>query len=116
MLTLRSLLGFSCRKNFCTNALTNEPSLTRNLNFPPVFQKPRQVWVENIDTPEEKKLSIIDLHPDVFGTAPRIDIIHQNITWQRKYRYVSFAHTKTRAEVRGQSHLLCSHTVELEIF
>lgn len=32
---------------------------------------------------------------------PRIDIIHQNVTWQQKYRYVSFAHTKVRSEVRG---------------
>lgn len=62
---------------------------------------PRQVWVENFDTIDEKKLKIVELHPDVFGAAPRIDIIHQNTEWQRKYRYVSFAHTKIRMEVRG---------------
>ncbi|KAG6798898.1 39S ribosomal protein L4, mitochondrial [Apis mellifera caucasica] len=41
------------------------------------------------------------LHPDVYGTAPRIDIIHQNVQWQKMYRFVSYAHTKVRSEVRG---------------
>lgn len=67
----------------------------------PRYIEPRQVWVENFDTVEEKKVKIVALHPDVFATTPRIDIIHQNIEWQRKYRYVSFAHTKVRMEVRG---------------
>lgn len=66
-----------------------------------LFREPRQVWVENFDTVEENKLGIIELHPDVFAAQPRIDIIQENVEWQRKYRYVSFAHTKTRAEVRG---------------
>ncbi|XP_054742584.1 39S ribosomal protein L4, mitochondrial [Anastrepha obliqua] len=61
----------------------------------------RQVWIENIDAVQERKLGLIELHPDVFATQPRVDVIHENIEWQRKYRYVSFAHTKTRAEVRG---------------
>lgn len=73
----------------------------RQLAFPPKYQKPRQAWVENLDTIDEKKLGIIDLHPDIFGANPRIDIIHDNVRWQRLYRYVSYAHTKTRMEVRG---------------
>ncbi|XP_017781755.1 PREDICTED: 39S ribosomal protein L4, mitochondrial [Nicrophorus vespilloides] len=65
------------------------------------YLKPRQVWIENLDTIDEKKLGLIDLHPDVFAANPRIDIIHQNVRWQSLYRYVSFAHTKVRSEVRG---------------
>uniref|UniRef100_A0A1A9WUF9 Large ribosomal subunit protein uL4m n=1 Tax=Glossina brevipalpis TaxID=37001 RepID=A0A1A9WUF9_9MUSC len=61
----------------------------------------RQVWIENIDDVQERKLGIIELHPDVFAAQPRVDVIQENIEWQRKYRFVSFAHTKTRAEVRG---------------
>ncbi|XP_014086867.2 large ribosomal subunit protein uL4m [Bactrocera oleae] len=61
----------------------------------------RQVWIENIDAVPERKVGIIELHPDIFATQPRVDVIQENIEWQRKYRYVSFAHTKTRAEVRG---------------
>lgn len=73
----------------------------RQLQFPPKYQKPRQVWLENFDTVDEIKLGLLDLHPDVFGVAPRIDIIHQNVRWQQLYRFVSFAHTKVRSEVRG---------------
>ncbi|XP_018051534.1 PREDICTED: 39S ribosomal protein L4, mitochondrial [Atta colombica] len=65
------------------------------------YQKPRQVWLENLNTIEEKKLGLVTLHPHIYAAAPRIDIIHQNVRWQRMYRWVSYAHTKTRAEVRG---------------
>ena len=65
------------------------------------YQKPREVWLENLDTVESKKIGLVALHPDVYGAAPRIDIIHQNVRWQQMYRFVAYAHTKTRAEVRG---------------
>ncbi|KFB39706.1 50S ribosomal protein L4 [Anopheles sinensis] len=65
------------------------------------WRPPREVWLENMNTVEEKKVGIIELNNSIFGGAPRIDIVHQNIEWQRKYRFVSFAHTKTRNEVRG---------------
>lgn len=53
-----------------------------------VYQKPRQVWLENLDTVEEKKLGLITLHPHIYAAAPRIDIIHQNVRWQKMYRWV----------------------------
>lgn len=62
---------------------------------------PRSVWIENLDTVEERKLGIQELSCEVFGATPRIDIVYQNFHWQRMYRFVSFAHTKTRNEVRG---------------
>lgn len=65
------------------------------------FIQPRQAWIENLETIESKKLGLIELHPDIFAATPRIDVIHQNVEWQRKYRYVSFAHSKVRSEVRG---------------
>ncbi|CAG9830453.1 unnamed protein product [Diabrotica balteata] len=80
------------------NRINVEP---RTLAFPPKYQEPRQVWLESLDTIDERKLGILELHPDVFATNPRIDIIHQNVRWQTLYRYVSFAHTKSRFEVRG---------------
>nr|XP_040236968.2 39S ribosomal protein L4, mitochondrial [Anopheles coluzzii] len=61
----------------------------------------RAVWLENMDTVEPAQSGIVELDNAVFGASPRIDIVHQNIEWQRKYRFVSFAHTKTRNEVRG---------------
>lgn len=65
------------------------------------FRPPRSVWIENLDTVEEKKLGLLELSSEIFAATPRIDIVHQNIEWQRKYRFVSFAHAKTRNEVRG---------------
>ena len=65
------------------------------------FQEQKEIWIENFDTEDEQKLDLMLLDPKVFGATPRIDIIHQNIEWQRKYRFVSFAHTKVRSEVRG---------------
>lgn len=69
--------------------------------FPAKYKAPRQVWIENLDTIDEKKLGILELHPEVFAVNPRIDIIQQNVRWQSLYRYVSYAHTKLKFEVRG---------------
>ncbi|RZF46650.1 hypothetical protein LSTR_LSTR014986 [Laodelphax striatellus] len=73
----------------------------RNLEFLPKFEKPRQAWVENLDTVEEKKLGLIDLHPNVFGVMPRLDIIYENMLWQQKYRRVEYHSLRTRAEMPG---------------
>lgn len=101
---LQSLFSKPINRTFCSTVLNTvrEPviipppkdSLTR-------FQSPREVWIENVNTIEPQKLGIIALHPDVFAAAPRIDVIHQNVVWQQKYRHVRFAHTKTRGEVQG---------------
>jgi large subunit ribosomal protein L4 len=56
--------------------------------YPPKYKRVQQAWVENVNTVEEQKLGLIDLHPDIFGALPRIDIIHENIEWQIKYRKV----------------------------
>lgn len=61
----------------------------------------REVWLENFDTEEIKRLGLLTLHPEVFADTPRIDIIQRNVHWQRMYRFVSFANSKTRAEKRG---------------
>lgn len=67
------------------------------------FQKqlPRQVWIENMTTTNVQRNGIKELHPDVFAATPRIDIIHRNVIWQRKYQFVSFNHAPNRAEKPG---------------
>ncbi|KPI96807.1 PREDICTED: 39S ribosomal protein L4, mitochondrial [Papilio xuthus] len=87
-----------------STAVTTANSLNvtqKEWKYPPLYTKPREVWIENLDTVEEKKLGLFELHPSVYAAMPRIDIIHRNFVWQTKYRWVSWAHTKTRAEVRG---------------
>lgn len=65
------------------------------------YRDQRQVWVENVNSIEQRNVNLKELDPEVFAAPPRIDIIHQNVKWQRNYRFVSFAHTKERFEVRG---------------
>lgn len=63
---------------------------------------PREAWIETLDTSATStQVGLIHLHPQVFGANPRLDLIHENVTWQRKFRFVSYAHTKVRSEVRG---------------
>ncbi|XP_067009952.1 large ribosomal subunit protein uL4m isoform X2 [Anabrus simplex] len=122
-MSLKLFLRFpnGCRyvKSFCSSATTLEntsgdvpgaeegrmrtvPIVTsRSLQFLSKAKAPAQAWVENLDTITEQKLGLVDLHPDVFAAVPRIDIVHQNWHWQRMYKFVCFAHTKVRAEVRG---------------
>ena len=69
--------------------------------FSSKFVKPREVWISNLETEEENLEGIKTLHPKIFAATPRIDIIHSNLEWQRKYRFVSFAHAKLRFECRG---------------
>lgn len=61
---------------------------SRQLKYLPKSIEPRSAWVENLDTLEEQKIGVVDLHPEVWGVMPRIDIISKNIHWQRHYRYV----------------------------
>ncbi|VDM36215.1 unnamed protein product [Hydatigera taeniaeformis] len=49
---------------------------------------PRQVWVESLNAEKERYLDIVDLHPDVFATFPRLDLVHKNLYWQAHYRIV----------------------------
>ena len=44
----------------------------RQLQFPNATTKePRQAWLETLETIEDEKLGIVDLHPQVFGALPR---------------------------------------------
>lgn len=67
--------------------------------FQNAFLQPRQAWVENLDTTEEKHFGFVNLHPDIFGLVPRLDVITMNIEWQKKYKWVRFDHTKVTNEV-----------------
>lgn len=52
------------------------------------YFKAREVWVENMDNVEEEKRGLVDLHPKIFGTIPRLDLIFENVKWQTLYRKV----------------------------
>ncbi|XP_040842204.1 39S ribosomal protein L4, mitochondrial isoform X1 [Ochotona curzoniae] len=67
----------------------------------PAHRRPVQAWVESLRGYEQERVGLADLHPDVFALAPRLDILHQVAIWQRNFKRISYAKTKTRAEVRG---------------
>ncbi|XP_045445161.1 39S ribosomal protein L4, mitochondrial isoform X2 [Pipistrellus kuhlii] len=67
----------------------------------PSHRRPVQAWVESLRGFEQERVGLAELHPDVFSTAPRLDILHQVAIWQKNFKRISYAKTKTRAEVRG---------------
>ncbi|KAE8619796.1 hypothetical protein XENTR_v10009980 [Xenopus tropicalis] len=67
----------------------------------PSHLSPKPVWLESLRHPDDQPLGLVHLHPDVFTVPPRIDILHQVVTWQRNFKRISHAKVKTRAEVRG---------------
>ncbi|XP_008120636.1 large ribosomal subunit protein uL4m [Anolis carolinensis] len=67
----------------------------------PKHLAPVQAWVESLKHYDARHMGLADLHPDVFAVMPRIDILHTVATWQRNFKRISYAKTKTRAEVRG---------------
>ncbi|ELU14082.1 hypothetical protein CAPTEDRAFT_182691 [Capitella teleta] len=74
---------------------------SRPLGFIKSDQKPKQAWLETLSSIENEKLGIIDLHPEVFAVFPRIDILHENIHWQRFYRKIDYTKQLSRAELWG---------------
>lgn len=81
--------------------LFGAPIVSRELEFPVTDGRSRKAWIENMDTLEEKKLGMIDLHPEIFATLPRMDVIWCNLNWQKRFRDVNFVNVPSRAEVRG---------------
>ncbi|XP_072458533.1 large ribosomal subunit protein uL4m [Notamacropus eugenii] len=76
--------------------------LLRRCELPvPAHRTPVQAWVESLRGYEETRLGLADLHPDVFAVPPRLDILHEVAIWQKNFKRISYAKTKTRAEVRG---------------
>ncbi|XP_062979174.1 large ribosomal subunit protein uL4m [Elgaria multicarinata webbii] len=67
----------------------------------PKHLTPVQAWVESLKRYDASRVGLTDLHPDMFAVMPRIDILHMVAIWQKNYKRISYAKTKTRAEVRG---------------
>ncbi|XP_063975928.1 large ribosomal subunit protein uL4m [Diachasmimorpha longicaudata] len=84
-----------------TNAVKPILGTRKYLDEDYLYMKKRQVWIENLDEVVERKLGLSELHPAIFADKPRVDILHQNIRWQRMYKYINFAHGRSRAEMPG---------------
>lgn len=60
---------------------------------------PKQVWVRSLESAD--KLALMDLDHFVFGTRPRVDIVHRVMVWQRAKIRAGTAKVKDRSEVSG---------------
>lgn len=62
---------------------------------------PRLAWVESLDrrTHERGSRDLIRLHPDVWAVKPRLDVLWQNIDWQKRFRTVEYERQKDRQEM-----------------
>ena len=66
-----------------------------NPNVTPI----REVWLENMTSNESKKLSIVSLHPSIWGAFPRTDLIQENHKWQTLYKKIDWLWMPTREEL-----------------
>lgn len=69
--------------------------------YNPKLNPPKQVWLETFLGKEKQLLDIVELHPRIFGAFPRIDHISKVVTWQKKYRDISYVCMPTRHELPG---------------
>lgn len=63
----------------------------------------REAWIESLEQVQDKKLGLMPLHPEVWSVMPRVDIITENIRWQKLYKRVDYIHTKNRYEMPKSS-------------
>ncbi|XP_056136098.1 39S ribosomal protein L4, mitochondrial [Lampris incognitus] len=77
------------------------PILRKCDEAPSSHVSPIRTWVETMDIQKSEPLGLAELHPNVYAAPARLDILHQVEIWQRSYKRISYANTKTRAEVRG---------------
>lgn len=77
-----------------------EPVL-RSLTELPLGLSAKQAWLETLSCIENKKLGLLELHPDIFATYPRVDILWKNIRWQERFRKIDYRVDQNRAEMRG---------------
>jgi len=104
--------NFQFNKNFSSEVEVSEKEgdndadklplmLSRKHDFPITYGSPRLAWVESMSSVVGQKLGMVDLHPDVFATYPRIDILKKNVDWQQKYRHIDYTFEPNRAEMKG---------------
>ena len=59
--------------------------------------KAREAWVEDLTVAQDDGSNeIIRLHPDVWAVRPRLDIIYENVEWQKWYKKVDYEYVKDR--------------------
>jgi len=77
--------------------------IRRCVNKIPLNKRPIKVWVDNINESPPLYDKAAELHPNVFGVHPRMDILNEVVKWQKIYREMDYAWSRTRADLgRGK--------------
>ena len=76
--------------------------LTRWPKFKPNLRQPRTAWIEQLDAEESGyPAGFVNLHPDIWATYPRLDILRKVVKWQEWYRKVQWQCVPNRGELIG---------------
>lgn len=74
----------TCQQLLFDRKLTHMDGI--NTKFLPI----RQTWIDNFEnTDQNDKRGMINLHPLIFSSYPRVDKIQECVVWQKTYREVS---------------------------
>uniref|UniRef100_H2Z2W3 Large ribosomal subunit protein uL4m n=1 Tax=Ciona savignyi TaxID=51511 RepID=H2Z2W3_CIOSA len=64
---------------------------------------PIKLWMDNLMNETPQYSCAVHLHPMIFDTHPRMDILHSVVRWQQQYREVDYSWSRTRDEMgRGK--------------
>ena len=76
--------------------------LERWKSFKPQLPQPKTAWIDQLSMEKASYPSgFVKLHPDVWATYPRLDLVREVITWQHNYRRVNWEFVPNRAELVG---------------
>ena len=59
----------------------------------------REAWIEDLTVAhDDGSNEILRLHPDIWAIRPRLDIIYENVEWQKWYKKVDWEYVHDRYE------------------
>ena len=104
MNNLRSHLRLIERRGFASDAAPGMSSdlILKKHDSPLKGQlRPRQAWVESLAQLDRTTKGMVELDPEIFAALPRVDMVYENVEWQKTYKEVDWRWAPTRAEVAG---------------
>lgn len=82
---------------------SNAPIIRHCIKKIPPNKRPIKVWTDDMLLAHPSYEQAVELHPQIFDVHPRMDVLHQVMEWQKVYRKVDYAWSRSRAEMgRGK--------------
>ena len=72
------------------------PLITGRTLLFPTEQPPKQAWLETLDTVEDEKVGLVDLHPQIFGSNPRCVLFLVLLSTVARLQGLAFINSATR--------------------